>query len=100
MNLRVTEKEDLPLIWEWLKNPEFFGQYFAPLQRSKADVEKMLENSPLELKTFIIEKRDGTKVGLISHFNMLSPYAKMLEIGYAKCSSKMLEREKRQRQEP
>ena len=83
VNLRVTEKEDLPLLAEWLNNPEFFGQYFAPLQRSKAEMEKMLENNPLEMKTFIIEKKDGAKIGLMSHFNMLAPYAKMLEIGYA-----------------
>jgi len=82
VNLRVAEKEDLPLLSEWLNNPEFFGQYFAPLQRSKAEIEKMLENNPLEMKTFIIEKKDGTKIGLVSHFNMLVPYAKMLEIGY------------------
>ena len=83
VNLRIMEKEDLPLFAEWLNNPEFFGQYFAPLQRSKAEMEKMFENNPLEMKTFIIEKKDGAKIGSISHFNMLAPYAKMLEIGYA-----------------
>jgi ribosomal-protein-alanine N-acetyltransferase len=83
VNLRVVEKEDLPLFGEWLNDPEFFGRYFAPLQRSRAEMEKMLENNPLEMKAFIIEKKDGTKIGLVSHFNMLAPYAKMQEIGYA-----------------
>lgn len=83
MNLRVAEKEDLPLFAEWLNNPEFFGEYFAPLQRSKVELEKMFENSPFEMKVFIIEKKDGTKIGQMVHFNMLAPYAKMLEIGYA-----------------
>ena len=68
VNLRVTEKEDLPLIAEWLNNPEFFGQYFAPLQRSKAEMEKRLEKNPLEIKTFIIDKKDGTKIGTMFHW--------------------------------
>ena len=83
MNLRVAEKEDLPLFAEWLNNPDFFGEYFAPLQRSKVELEKMFESSPFEMKVFIIEKKDGTKIGQMVHFNMLAPYAKMLEIGYA-----------------
>jgi RimJ/RimL family protein N-acetyltransferase len=83
VNLRVAEKEDLPLFAEWLNNPEFFGEHFAPLQRSKAELEKMLESNPSEMKVFVIEKKDGTKIGLVSHFNMLAPYAKMQEIGYA-----------------
>ena len=77
------EKEDLPLLAEWLNNPEFWGRYFSPLQRSMTEMEKMLENNPLEMKAFSIEKKGGTKIGLVSHFNMLAPYAKMLEIGYA-----------------
>jgi len=83
VNLRVMEKEDLPLFAEWLNNPEFFGEHFAPLQRSRAEMEKMFENNPLEMKGFFIEKKDGTKIGLVSHFNMLAPYGKMQEIGYA-----------------
>ena len=83
VNLRVMEREDLPLFAEWFNNPEFLGEYSSPLQMSKAEMEKMLENNPFEMKGFIIEKKDGTKIGQIGHFNMLSPYAKMLEIGYA-----------------
>ena len=55
VNLRVTEKEDLPLIGEWLNNPEFFGQYFAPLQRSKAEMEKMLENNGSDSGSGVLE---------------------------------------------
>jgi RimJ/RimL family protein N-acetyltransferase len=31
---------------------------------------------------FIIEKKDGSKIGYIWHFNMLAPYMNMLELGY------------------
>ena len=83
VNLKLMEKEDLPLLAQWLNNPEFWGRYFSPLQRSMTEMEKMLESNPLEMKAFSIEKKDGTKIGLVSHFNMLAPYGKMLEIGYA-----------------
>jgi RimJ/RimL family protein N-acetyltransferase len=83
VRLRVVEKEDLPLIVEWMNNPEFWGQYFSPIQRTRTDMEKTFENNPLEYRQFIIEKKDGTKIGGIAHFNVLAPYGKTLEIGYA-----------------
>ena len=81
VNLRVMEKEDLPLYADWMNNPEFWGEYFG--QRSRAEFEKMSENNPSERKVFIIEKKDGAKIGLVFHFNMVAPYVKMLEFGYA-----------------
>jgi RimJ/RimL family protein N-acetyltransferase len=83
VRLRVMEKEDLPLYAEWANNPEFMGEYFSPFQRSRAEMEKMLESSPFEAKAFVIEKKDESKIGFIVHFNMLAPYGNMQEIGYA-----------------
>jgi RimJ/RimL family protein N-acetyltransferase len=85
VRLRVVEKEDLPLVAEWMNNLEFWGQCFSPIQRTRAQIEKTFENplDPLEYRQFIIEKKDGTKIGGMVHFNMLAPYGKMLEIGYA-----------------
>jgi RimJ/RimL family protein N-acetyltransferase len=78
------EKEDLPLFAEWYNNPEFMGEALFPTQRSMTETEKaFLEPSPHESTRFIIEKKDGTKIGTISHFNMLSPVGKLVEIGYA-----------------
>ena len=81
VNLKVMEKEDLPLIAEWFSSPEVFGEYNTLRQMSKTEAEKMFE-SPLELKTFIIEKKDGNKIGFVSHFYVLHPAARQLEIGY------------------
>jgi len=81
VNLRVMEKEDLPLIAEWFSSPEVFGEYNTLRQMSRTETEKMLE-SPLELKPFIIEKKDGSKIGFVSHFYVLHPAARHLEIGY------------------
>lgn len=84
VNLRVMEKDDLPLFTEWFNNssPEFLGRCFSPFQRSRTELEKMFESSPFEEKVFIIEKKDGAKIGYIVQFNMLAPYTKMQEIGY------------------
>ena len=41
VNLRVVEKEDLPMVTEWFNNPEFSGEY-DPLdeQQSRVDIKK------------------------------------------------------------
>jgi RimJ/RimL family protein N-acetyltransferase len=83
VNLRVMEKEGLPLYAEWISKPEFLGEYNSLLQMSKSEAEKILEN-PYEMKYFVIEKKDGSKIGLIFHFCVLHPFCgKQLEIGYS-----------------
>jgi RimJ/RimL family protein N-acetyltransferase len=84
VNLRVMEKEDLPLFVEWFNKPEVFGEYNPLLQMSKTEVEKILDN-PSDLQPFIIEKKDGSKIGFIAHFHVLhlGTGTKQLEIGYS-----------------
>jgi RimJ/RimL family protein N-acetyltransferase len=84
VNLRITEREDLPLLNEWSNNSKFVGEYFSPNQTSLTEMEKAFsEPSPFEMKRFIIEKKDGTKIGFILHFNTLHPMMRALEIAYA-----------------
>jgi RimJ/RimL family protein N-acetyltransferase len=84
VNLRVIEKEDVPLLAEWSNSLEVNGDYEFFPQISRAETEKRLfEPGPFELKVFIIEKKDGGKIGYIVHYNMLHPMGKRLEIGYA-----------------
>jgi len=84
VNLRVMEKEDLLLYNEWYNNPDFLGEYFSPYQRSRTEMEKvMFEPSPHEFKDFIIEKKDGTRIGFVTSFYVLQPPEKVLEMGYA-----------------
>jgi len=82
VNLRVMEKEDLPLLAEWFNRPEVSGEYTPLRQMSKTEAEKMLE-SPNERKPFIIEKKDGNKIGFITHFCVLHIAGRQLEIGYS-----------------
>jgi RimJ/RimL family protein N-acetyltransferase len=81
VNLRIVEKEELPLLAEWLSSLEFLGEFLGLRQMSKTEAEKMYEN-PYEMKDFIIEKKDGSKIGLVSHFYVLHPAGNHLEIGF------------------
>jgi len=87
VNLRIVEKEDLPLVKEWFNNPDFTGEY-DPLdaQESRADIEKRYEKLSSE-KWFLIETKAGSKIGFIGHF----PQGERVEIGFALIPS---EREK------
>jgi RimJ/RimL family protein N-acetyltransferase len=77
------EKDDLPLFVEWVNKPEVFGEYNPLHQMSKTEAEKVLDN-PSDIKPFIIEKKDGSKIGFIVHFHVLhlGTGTKQLEIGY------------------
>jgi ribosomal-protein-alanine N-acetyltransferase len=78
VNLRVVEKEDLLQNAELINNPDYFGEYNPLVQMSKADLEKQYEKLGPEEKRFLIEKKDGNRIGGITHF----PAGGNLEIGY------------------
>jgi RimJ/RimL family protein N-acetyltransferase len=80
VNLRIVEKEDLPWLSEWLNDPEVSGQYNPLVQFSKKEIEKEYEDKRLQQTEFIIEKKDGSKIGYIWHFT--NPFPELLEIGY------------------
>jgi len=77
------EKEDLPLFLEWINKPEVSGEYNPLHQMSKANAERMLENTS-DFTPFIIEKKDGSKIGFVVHFHVLhmATGTKQIEIGY------------------
>ena len=79
VNLRVVEKEDLPLLLEWFNSLEFAGRY-NPLhaQQSREEMEKQYDKLGSEEKWFLIEKKNGSKIGFIGQFAVRS----YLEIGY------------------
>ena len=78
VNLRVIEKEDLPLVAEWSNNPEFGGEFEGLEQASRAELEKEYDKLTPEKKWFIVEKKDGSKIGFIGHFTI----GKLWSIGY------------------
>ena len=79
VNLRVVEKEDLPLLADWNSNSEYYGWEFMCLsQQSKTEWEKRYDNLTADTKWFLVEKKDGTKIGEIGHLM----FGKLLEIYY------------------
>jgi RimJ/RimL family protein N-acetyltransferase len=78
VNLRVVEKEDLPLLADWSNNPEYLGEYIWLPQQSRAEWEKRYDNLAPDTKWFFIEKKDGTKIGTMFHWLN----GNLLEIGY------------------
>ncbi len=85
INLRVLEKEDLSILVEWFNNPYFFGKYNPVLQTSRMDLDKSFENRvSSESKTFIIEKKDSTKIGYIQYFDVIwDGIGKLTTIAYS-----------------
>ena len=79
INLRIMEKEDLPLYAEWVNDPNFFGEYNPIEQTTKSDMERHYDSAPQENMKFFIEKKDGTKIGVVNTFSTGS----QLEIGFA-----------------
>lgn len=65
VNLRVAEKGDLPLIGEWRSNPEFQGEYNLLIQESKGKLEERYDSLRPDEKWFLIEKKDGARIGLV-----------------------------------
>jgi ribosomal-protein-alanine N-acetyltransferase len=81
VNLRIMEKEDLPVYSEWVNNPDFYGEYDYLDQKSRTEIEKRFDNYPPEKRKFIIQKKDGRRIGSIEgeqHFS----YGSYLEIGF------------------
>ena len=80
VNLRVLEKEALPMFAEWLNKPEFIGECNHLRQISRKEIEKDYDERKLEKTEFFIEKKDGSKIGYIWHF--IHPFTRLSEIGY------------------
>jgi RimJ/RimL family protein N-acetyltransferase len=86
VNLRVRDRDDFELVAEWYNDMDFVGEY-DPIreQISKAELIKMFDNPPnlvvlTEWKIFIIQKKDGTRIG--TAFHCLNLPRSWMEIGY------------------
>jgi ribosomal-protein-alanine N-acetyltransferase len=86
VNLRIRERDDVDFLYECGKRIDFWGEYTSiPEQISKAEYIKAFDNPSnltilTESKWFIVQKKDGTKIGLMNH-RLNLPY-KWMEISY------------------
>jgi len=86
VNLRLAEKEDVPLLVRWFSDVRFAGDYeHFPVQVTKEQLEKQVVERKLyeqEWVDFIIEKKNGTGIGWAAHY-ISAPNFGWTEIGYA-----------------
>ena len=86
VNLRVIDKDDLDFELGLINDLDLWGEYNGVEEQiSKSEWMKRLDNPPpiwtmTELKRFIVLKKDGTRIGFVSHSINLS--YRQIEIGY------------------
>ena len=78
VSLRVAEREDLPIIGEWRNNLAFQGEHNLLIQEPRVELEKRYDGFRPDEKWFLIEKKDGAKIGLV----VLELEGGVQEIGY------------------
>jgi RimJ/RimL family protein N-acetyltransferase len=77
LNLRAAEKGDVSLVAEWWRNPQYMGEHQDVMDISESKLEKVMIKDTI---FFIIEKKDGTKIGHIGGWM----YGRIcMEIGFA-----------------
>lgn len=85
VDLRILERDDIDLLADWFNDLDFWGEYVFMEQISKSERIRYFDNPSnlailTEIKQFIVQKKDGTKIGFVFHRFSL-PY-KWMEIGY------------------
>lgn len=73
------EREDLPLVKEWVNDHKFMGEFEPILQETKTSLEKQYDQLK-DGQWFFIEKKIGTKIGYICHYIV---GGRLTELGYA-----------------
>jgi RimJ/RimL family protein N-acetyltransferase len=85
VNLRVMESDDVDFLVESLNDIDFDSEFLPISQTSKVDALRKFENPSqvaimCERQRFVIEKKDGTRIGTVAHW--LAQPERFLEIGY------------------
>ena len=76
LNLRIAEKDDVSLVAEWWRDPQYMGEYQDAMDISEEKLEKVMLKDTIFL---IVEKKNGTRIGHVGSF----PWGRSREIGYA-----------------
>ena len=86
VNLRAVERDDIDFMAQCFNNVDYWGEYDSITeQKSTTEQMKQFDNPPVwvtstEMKGFVIQKKDGTRIGFISHWR--TQPSGMTEIGY------------------
>jgi RimJ/RimL family protein N-acetyltransferase len=91
VRLRLRDIEDLDFFSEFWNRLDYYSEYEAiQPQISKTETRKRIENpasTDVQWTYFVIEKKAGTKIGLIVHFT--TQPSGTIELGYALMPSEM-----------
>jgi len=68
VNLCILERSDLPLLQSWMNDIDFVGEFEPFAQQSLDRMEKDFDG-PGETQIFLIEDKEGSKLGYIAHFD-------------------------------
>ncbi|MHA1907650.1 MAG: GNAT family N-acetyltransferase [Candidatus Thorarchaeota archaeon] len=83
VNLRIIEQDDLEEYTEWVNSIEIMGEFLFGRQRTIQEEKEQYSIRSPEFGTFVIEKKDGTKIGILHFFDSkFGGYAKSKEVGY------------------
>ena len=86
INLRVAGKDDVPWLVRWFNDVRFAGDYqHFPVQTTSNQLERQILERRLyghEWVDFLVEKKDGTKIGWIVHYVSVPNFG-WIEIGYS-----------------
>ena len=85
VNLRVLEREDVDYLVECVNDINFMGEYAWGEQVTKSQLLRYFDNPSTmiiltETKQFIVQKKDGTKIGLMHHRLQLP--SRTMELGF------------------
>lgn len=82
IDLKVLEREDIPMWHDWFNDPEFAGgSLWYPRQSTVQEAEKSILEPKADQARFVVVTKDGRKVGAAVHFNPSTLY-EWMEIGY------------------
>ena len=87
VNLRVVEKDDVDYLVECINDIDFMGEYASSGgQITKSEQMKYFDNPSnlailTEAKMFIVQKKDGTKIGLMNHRLARAKFKRALSAG-------------------
>lgn len=70
VDLKIVEKEDLPLLVDWSNDPKYPGDFIWLPQQSRTEWEKRYDGLTPDTKWFFVEKKDGTKIGTMFHWSI------------------------------
>jgi RimJ/RimL family protein N-acetyltransferase len=82
INLRVLEPEDLDTYQKWINDIDFMGEFLFFRQQSLSETQKkMFSEFPEDSADFIVEKKDGTMIGVVLQFLSKMAFLDQVEIG-------------------